>query len=223
MGLSMHKKPDSCICAYNIGVRTLRKAVNTRDQILNATDRLMAKYGFRRITIDDIAKEAGVAKRTIYLHFEGKEDLGLSSIGRVVEAAHDRMKEIFAGEGDPEERLRSMLIERVMHRVRSVSDYHLSLDELFEAVRPAYMERRKNYFLEESDLIAQVLAEGKRLRRFQLDNPHATADTLLLATNAFLPYSLSVRDLGRPDEIEKRLARMVDLLVRGLMARFTLD
>lgn len=183
----------------------------------------MGRYGFRRITMDDIAKEAGFAKRTIYLHFEGKEDLGLSSIGRVVEAAYDRMQAIATSEAEPEERLRNMLIERVMTRVRSVADYYLSLDELFEAVRPAYMERRRHYFSKESDLIAQILAEGKRLRRFQLENPHATADTLLLATNAFLPYSLSVHDLGRPDEIEKRLKRMVDLLIRGLTAHFNLD
>ena len=44
----------------------------------------------------------------------------------------------------------------------------------------------------------------------------STASTLMLATNAFLPYSLNIRELGQPEVIEERLALMVDLLLRGL-------
>jgi hypothetical protein len=44
----------------------------------------------------------------------------------------------------------------------------------------------------------------------------SAASTLMLATNAFLPYSLSVRELGQPELIERRLCLMVDLLLRGL-------
>jgi hypothetical protein len=45
-----------------------------------------------------------------------------------------------------------------------------------------------------------------------------TAAILLQATNAYLPYSLSVRELGDPAQIEKNLAKMVDLLIRGVTA-----
>jgi AcrR family transcriptional regulator len=194
-----------------------REKQDTRDLIIDAADRLMARLGFRKMTMDDVAREAGVSKRTIYLHFASKEEVGLSSIGRVVERAQACIVEIAAEPGDPSDRLERMLSERVMARVLAVQDYHQGLDEIFEAVRPAYMARRQQYFAHECEIIAEVLEEGRASGRFMLDNPAETAQDLLLATNAFLPYSLSVKELGQPTQIRSRLERMVSLLVRGLV------
>lgn len=189
----------------------------TRDQILDATERIMARYGFRKMTMEDIAKEARVGRRTIYLYFKNKEDVALSSIGRVVELAEARMKEILCTDSmDVVEKLRLMLAERVMRRVRAVAEYHESLDEIFEVVRPAYIERRRQYFFVEQDLISQALEAGIELGKFHITNPMQTSAILLQATNAYLPYSLSVRELGNPDQIEKQLKQMVDLLVKGV-------
>lgn len=190
--------------------------VETRDAILDACDRIMARWGFRKMTMDDLAREAGISKRTIYGYFPSKQEVGLSSIGRVVEAARTEMATIAALTTPPADRLRAMLERRVMARVLAVQDYHHSLDELFEAVRPAYMARRRETFDLEADLIARVLEEGRERGHFHFADTAATAESLLLATNAFLPYSLSVRDLGQPDAIQTRLRTMVDLLVRGL-------
>lgn len=190
--------------------------VSTRDQILDATDRIMARYGFRKMTMDDLAKEAGVSKRTIYLHFGSKEDVGLSSIGRVVEGVHERLGSISQKDAGASERLREMLIARVMGRIESIKDYYQSLDELFEVVRPSYMARRKLYFDLEAQMLASVLEDGQASGEFEFHDADATATTLMLATNAFLPYSLSVRELGQPDVIRGRLTEMVDLLLRGL-------
>lgn len=187
-----------------------------RDAILDATDRLMVRYGFRKMSMDDIAKEAGISKRSIYLHFTNKEDVGLSSIGRVVEAVQADLSQISRSSEPTPRKLERMLVGRVMGRVERVRDYAHSLDELFEVVRPAYMSRRARFFEIERDLIASVLVEGKSSGEFQFGDPTETAESLLLATNAFLPYSLSVRELGDVDLIHKRLTTMTTVLLRGL-------
>lgn len=176
----------------------------------------MARYGFRKMTMEDIAREARVGRRTIYLYFKNKEDVALSSIGRVVELAEARMREILHEPLDTVEKLRLMLRERVVKRVKAVAEYHESLDEIFEIVRPAYIERRKAYFRVERDLIVQVIDEGLKAKRFFVTDAEAVAAILLSATNAYLPYSLSVRELGQPEEIEDQLEAMIDLLIRGL-------
>lgn len=191
--------------------------IDTRDAILDATDRLMSRYGFRKMTMDDLAKEAGLSKKTIYLHFRNKEDVGLSSIGRVVESVHRRLLDVMAELSSPDEKLRRMLILRVMGRIESIKDYYWSLDELFAVVRPAYMARRKSYFDREAEMLAAVLEEGVGLGVFQCPHPYDAANALLVATNAFLPYSLSVRELGEPDAIAFRLEVLVDMLMRGLV------
>ncbi|MCK4595039.1 TetR/AcrR family transcriptional regulator [bacterium] len=46
-----------------------------RRQILEAAGRLFHRYGFRRTSLDDIARECRISKKTIYQHFEGKDEL----------------------------------------------------------------------------------------------------------------------------------------------------
>ena len=198
------------------GVQAVAVKPDTRDSILDAMDALMARYGYRKTTMDDLAREAGISKRTIYLYFPSKEEVALSSIGRVVETAQARMKQIALDGGDPRKCVERMLVERVMARIRSVSLYHQSLDELFEAVRPAYLGRRQSQFEIEQSILASALTEGKRAKVFAFDSAKETARDLLFAMNAYLPYSLSVRELGNPKEIESRVQRLAKLLVRGL-------
>ena len=47
----------------------------TRDRILDAAERLLARFGYKKTTMEDIAREAGLGKRTLYLHFASKEAL----------------------------------------------------------------------------------------------------------------------------------------------------
>ena len=190
----------------------IETAVPTKDLILDAADRMMARWGFRKMTMDDLAREAGVSRRTIYVYFRSKQEVGLSSIGRVVENVHSELESILASDLPSSAKLRKMLVRRVMGRIEQIADYYHSLDELFEVVRPAYMARRKDFFDREIDLIAQAIRRGG----FLVDSPSRSAETMMLATNAFLPYSLSIRELGAPKDICQRLESMVDLLIAGL-------
>ncbi|RYE34675.1 MAG: TetR/AcrR family transcriptional regulator [Hyphomicrobiales bacterium] len=78
-------------------------------QIADAALRLFARYGYKRSSMDDIAKEAGLAKATLYLHFKGKDDVFramLDLLGRRVEA---RCREVVARQGPFPERLAALL------------------------------------------------------------------------------------------------------------------
>ena len=65
-----------------------------RDAILDATERLLARYGYRKMTVEDIAREVGVGKGTIYLHFPSKEEVVLSHVDRIVDRLKERLRAI---------------------------------------------------------------------------------------------------------------------------------
>lgn len=52
------------------------------DRILDAAAELILRWGYKKTTIDDIAKQARVAKGTIYLHWKTREDLFMALILR---------------------------------------------------------------------------------------------------------------------------------------------
>jgi AcrR family transcriptional regulator len=190
-----------------------------RDAILDATDRLLARYGYKKMTIDDLAREVGIGKGSVYLHFESKEEIALSHIDRIISRLSANLRRIVSGGGSPERRLRAMLIERVMYRFDSVQHYSQSLNELLAHVRPRLLERRRKYFEDEARLFAEVVDEGKEAGIFDTKNAMQTASSLLDATNALLPYSLSAYELGERADIEKKTKQVADLLLKGLCAR----
>src|SRR5215204_6000835 len=189
---------------------------SVKDSILDATDRLLARFGYRKMTVEDIAVEAGIGKGTIYLHFSSKEEVVLSHIDRIVERLQERLREIARSDQTAAERLRLMLLTRVLFRFDSIQHYTQSLNDLLAALRPDLLARRAKYFEEEAQIFAQVLAEGRASGEFNFENELNTACALLEATNGLLPYSLSTAELGERDEVERRTSAIADLLLEGL-------
>jgi len=52
------------------------------DRILDAAADLLLRHGYRRVSIDDVAAEAGVGKGTIYLHWKTREALFWAALQR---------------------------------------------------------------------------------------------------------------------------------------------
>lgn len=190
-----------------------------KDAILDATDRLLARYGYRKMTVEDIAHEAGIGKGTIYLHFASKEEVVLSHVDRIVDRLKERLREIGSSAAPVPERLRQMLITRVMFRFDSIQHYTQSLNDLLAALRPGLLARRAMYFEAEALIFAEVLSNGRKSGEFEFADEYATAHAMLQATNGLLPYSLSTTELGERQEVEQRTADVADLILRGLLSR----
>lgn len=62
----------------------------SKDKIVEAARKLFYRYGFKKVSMDEIANEAGVTKRTIYMYFKSKEDL----LKYFIQEEIENMKEI---------------------------------------------------------------------------------------------------------------------------------
>ncbi len=190
-----------------------------REAILDAADHLLARYGYRKMAVDDIAQEAGIGKGTIYLHFASKEEVTLSHVDRIIERLKERLWAIARSDADVAIRLRLMLVARVLFRFDSVQHYTQSLNDLLAALRPKLLARRARYFEDEARVFVEVLDEGGRAGVFNFDDALTTAFALLNATNSLLPYSLSTSELGERDEIKEKTEQIADLMLSGLLRK----
>ncbi|MDQ3712169.1 MAG: TetR/AcrR family transcriptional regulator [Acidobacteriota bacterium] len=180
------------------------QTVEVREVILDATDDFLARHGYKKMTIDDLAQAVGIGEGSIYLHFSSKEEIALSHIDRVIERLKAELKIIAAEKVSFEERIRRMLLKRVLHRFDSVQHYTQSLNDILSAIRPKFLARRKTYFEEEAEIFAVVIREGQKAEIFGGEYPLEAATMLLLATNSLLPFSLTTRELGERDEVEEK-------------------
>jgi AcrR family transcriptional regulator len=60
------------------------KQLQMREEaILDAAHVLLGKYGYDAMTMDDVASEVGIAKASLYKHFESKEKLAAKTMVRL--------------------------------------------------------------------------------------------------------------------------------------------
>src|SRR5215831_6204634 len=101
-------------------MRQIAQRDDIRDLILDGVDTLLSRYGYRKMTMDDLAHEVGIGKGTIYLHFTSKEEVALSHIDRIVERLCDELEYIARAKDPADVRIRKMLQLRVLYRFDSV-------------------------------------------------------------------------------------------------------
>jgi len=187
-----------------------------REAILDAASALFGEVGYHRMTIDEVAKRANLGKGTIYLYFDSKQELAISILSRMNGRVREQHRATLRSHGTPEERLRTMLIERVMMRFDLVRDYREGLDQMYACMRPLLLEKRRTCSEEEALDFMEILVEGRTVGAFECDDPAGTARALLAATASLLPYSLSATELGSRKDLEERALFMSDMLIRAL-------
>lgn len=197
-------------------MKNATQSKSTRDAILDATDVLLARYGYKKMSIQDLADEVGIGKGSIYLHFSSKEEIALSQIDRIIERLKKKLIDVAERRSSAADRLAKMLITRVIFRCESVHHYSQGINDLLAQLRPQLLERRKKYFEEEAALLSHVIAEGQAGGEFIDGNALEFARTLVTATNSLLPYSLSAYELGDLKAVEGETKTVADLLIRGL-------
>ncbi|HYK84485.1 MAG TPA: TetR/AcrR family transcriptional regulator [Ktedonobacteraceae bacterium] len=75
--------------------RTLRE-----ERLLDVATALLVRWGYRKTTIDDVAREAGVGKGTIYLHWKDKNALFRAAIWREQQRYNEEVKRRIAADPD---------------------------------------------------------------------------------------------------------------------------
>ena len=56
-----------------------------REAILDSAVGVLGRFGFKKTSVDDLAKAAGLSKQGLYLHFASKEEIFLAAIDRYLE------------------------------------------------------------------------------------------------------------------------------------------
>lgn len=189
-----------------------------RDRILDAAERLLGRFGYRKMTVDDIAAEAGIGKGTVYLSFPSKQEVVLSTVDRIVDRVCTAMAEVAARDAPAPDRLRAMLRARVLVRFEAVAAYSASLNDLLGSVRVALLARRVQHFEREIGLLARVIAGGQQEGEIAAGAPRRMGRALVLATNSFLPYALSPDELGDARRLGRESGDVIDIVVDGVTA-----
>ncbi len=93
-------------------------------RVLDAAAELLVRLSYRRVTIEDVARAAGVGKGTVYLHFPNKESLFITVLLRAQRE----------GQRDVADRVRADPVEAMPARMMGSAYRRLAEDPVARAV-----------------------------------------------------------------------------------------
>jgi AcrR family transcriptional regulator len=142
-------------------------AFRTRE-ILAAARQLLEQRGPDAMTMEEVAAAAGVAKGTVYLYFQSKDDLILALITRVGENIIRDVEAGIQAPGTPPEKLIrvvSVLLEYLNRERLLFPMYARELlrgeEESREGFRRSYLELEEKFVTLVTDLFADGIAAGQ--------------------------------------------------------------
>jgi AcrR family transcriptional regulator len=111
-------------------------------KILTVAVESFRQYGFKTITMDDIARRAGISKKTLYQHFTSKPEVVLAATTWHQEIMHKHMVDMIA---DSENAVEGMV------RVNAL------LNQMFRQINPLAMLELQRFFPEAYSLFREKL------------------------------------------------------------------
>jgi TetR/AcrR family acrAB operon transcriptional repressor len=184
----------------------------TRKAIQEAVVNLVTQTGTRRVTMDQVAAEAGMSKGCLYIHFRSKKELLESVKTASFKPLGDQLQEILNGSLTPKQK-----IENIVHRLFSYFDenrglFRFLLEEREIAQSPAIRQKNSRYrnFVER---IANVLEDGIATGLFCAMDARKVASIFIEAMIAMTARRLLEENPGSLDE-DARL--LIQVLFQGI-------
>lgn len=113
-------------------------AVHKRRRIMDAIAELTAEQGYDATKIGDIVRRAGVARKTLYDNFEGKEEVFLAAFDSAVDEALERIEADCAEvEGGWEERVQAGLASFLRYVAENPALARMCMIEALSATQAA--------------------------------------------------------------------------------------
>ncbi|RMF10365.1 MAG: TetR/AcrR family transcriptional regulator [Candidatus Neomarinimicrobiota bacterium] len=84
----------------------------TADKLKQAGWELFRRFGWRKVTVEDISRQAGVSKVTFYKYYQNKQDLLQSLLKDELEWSRQRFRSIMESPLPFREKVQQMLVEK---------------------------------------------------------------------------------------------------------------
>ncbi len=123
--------------------------MSRKKEIAKAAARLMSEKGYKATTLEDIAKMVGLDKSSLFHYFSGKSAILDMAVGKGLESATLRLKEIVDNKSlDPKEKLRLAIENHVIATAENLDGIKLFFNEFrffSQKKKSTFLKQRREY------------------------------------------------------------------------------
>ncbi len=186
-----------------------------RHKIILTAGRIFSHYGFKKTTMEEIARSLKIGKSSIYYYYQSKEDIfeavvlyeanilrnELTTAIKAVESPIDKMRDYIF--------VRMKAFEKLSNYYNAIFDKNLDHFDFVERIRAKYDR-------EELAILRLIIYDGARKSVFNVESSEYTA---MAVQTTLKGLEVPLFWKKKEDNIEERLNAILDVLFYGIVKK----
>lgn len=186
-----------------------------RNAIIEASGSVFSKFGYKKTTMDDIARTFDMGKSSLYYYFDSKEEIFKAVVVHEADQLKRELRHVLTTTQNPKRRLKNYILVR-MKTLRKLANYYNAVfsDDLahFDFIEKI----RHKYDSEEVQTLKWILDDGIKKKVFQVENTELAATAISTAMKGLeVPLFWKNKD----PNLESRLDDLLQILFYGIIQR----
>jgi AcrR family transcriptional regulator len=184
-----------------------------RATIISTAGQIFSHYGFRKTTMDEIAKALNKGKSSIYYYYKGKEEIFEAVVLNEANILRNELTTAIKSVSSPIEKMQNYVNVRMKSFEKLSNYYNAIFDKNLDHYK--FIEKiREKYDREELAILRLILYDGARKKVFNIVNSEYTAMAIQTALKGFeVPLFWKKREVN----IENRLNAILNVLFYGIV------
>jgi TetR/AcrR family transcriptional regulator len=185
--------------------------------ILDAAENRFARFGFSKVTMDEIAQDIGLAKASLYYYYPTKENIFRAVVAREQDEFLEHTKGILHQLNPAREKLKAYVRQRI-----ALGNQLLNLSApnstFWQESKPGFKDLFVSFSRQEMNIITAIVSEGEQNREFEVVSPGKTAELILHVLQGLrLRFLQATQTKGETREQIENFEQQVDLLIETLL------
>ena len=166
--------------------------------------------------MEEIASASNMGKSSLYYYFKSKEEIFRAVVELEARMLKERLSRVISKKSSPPERLKAYILFR-LHHIRTLENFYSALNEETLSHMDFILEIRRNFEIEEQQLVREILEDGMKQDVFHLSSSKIGAIAISTMMKGLeLPLLL---DKAHKTDRGELLEDLIRVLLYGILKR----
>lgn len=186
-----------------------------RKKIIITSGQIFSRYGFKKTTMDEIARAVKMGKSSVYYYFKSKEEIFEAVVLHEANILRNELTTAIKLVESPVDKMRNYVFVRMKSFEKLSNYYNAIFDKNLDHFD--FIERiREKYDREELAILRLILYHGARRKAFSVKNSEYTALAVQTALKGLeVPLFWKKKELN----IEERMNGILEVLFNGILSK----
>jgi AcrR family transcriptional regulator len=186
-----------------------------KKKIVVLAGQIFSRYGFKKTTMDEIAKGLKIGKSSLYYYFGSKEEIFEATVLYEAEILRNELTRAIKSVESPLDKMKNYVFVRMKSFEKLANYYNAIFDKNLDHFD--FIEKiREKYDREELAILRLILYDGARKKVFRVANSEYTAMAVQTTLKGLeVPLFWKKKDV----HIEDRLSAILDVLFNGIVIK----